>query len=75
MAIIKPEQLRSGFYNITGSLYGTSSFAITASYALNVPQFDTGSLLITASANNATITFTKGDNTTFPVTVLHILTI
>jgi hypothetical protein len=38
MAHIKPEQLRSGFYNITGSLFGTSSyadFALTASYALN----------------------------------------
>jgi hypothetical protein len=32
MAHIKPEQLREGFYNITGSLFGTSSFAITASY-------------------------------------------
>jgi len=62
MAHIKPEQLRSGSYSITGSLFGTSSFAVTASYALNVPQFDTGSLLITASANNATITFTKGNN-------------
>jgi hypothetical protein len=38
MALIKPEQLRSGFYEITGSLFGTSSyanFALTASYALN----------------------------------------
>ena len=38
MALIKPEQLRSGFYEITGSLFGTSSFAdyaVTASYALN----------------------------------------
>jgi hypothetical protein len=35
MALIKPEQLRSGFFGITGSLYGTSSFALTASYALN----------------------------------------
>jgi hypothetical protein len=38
MAHIKPEQLRSGFYEITGSLFGTSSyadFALTASYALN----------------------------------------
>lgn len=38
MALIKPEQLRSGSYNITGSLFGTSSyanFALTASYALN----------------------------------------
>ncbi len=35
MALIKPEQLRSGSYNITGSLFGTSSYAITASYAMN----------------------------------------
>jgi hypothetical protein len=38
MALIKPEQLRSGSYNITGSLFGTSSyanFALTASFALN----------------------------------------
>lgn len=38
MAHIKPEQLRSGFYEITGSLFGTSSYAdyaLTASYALN----------------------------------------
>ena len=38
MALIKPEQLRSGFYGITGSLFGTSSYAnytLTASYAMN----------------------------------------
>jgi hypothetical protein len=38
MALIKPEQLRSGFYEITGSLFGTASyanFALTASYAMN----------------------------------------
>jgi hypothetical protein len=38
MALIKPEQLRSGFFAITGSLFGTSSyadFALTASYAMN----------------------------------------
>jgi hypothetical protein len=38
MALIKPEQLRSGFYDITGSLFGTSSyadFALTASYVMN----------------------------------------
>jgi len=37
MALIKPEQLRSGSYQITGSLFGTSSYAtlaLTASYAL-----------------------------------------
>ena len=32
MAIIKPEQLRSGSYNITGSLFGTATSALTASY-------------------------------------------
>lgn len=38
MALIKPEQLRSGFYEITGSLFGTASYAnyaLTASYALD----------------------------------------
>lgn len=38
MALIKPEQLREGFFAITGSLFGTSSYAeyaLTASYALN----------------------------------------
>jgi hypothetical protein len=38
MALIKPEQLRLGFYAITGSLFGTASyanFALTASYAMN----------------------------------------
>ena len=50
MALIKPEQLRSGFYEITGSLFGTASyadFALTASYALNTPvpfRIATGSI-------------------------------
>jgi hypothetical protein len=75
MALIKPEQLREGFYNITGSLFGTSSFAITASYALNAGagSIDTGSLLITASAVNDTITFTKGDGSTFPVVIDNVV--
>jgi len=41
MALIKPEQLRSGSYQITGSLFGTASyadFALTASYALNTSE-------------------------------------
>ena len=57
MALIKPEQLRSGFYEITGSLFGTSSYAnnaLTASYALtsngdNPFRISTGS--ISASVN------------------------
>jgi hypothetical protein len=57
MALIKPEQLRSGSYNITGSLFGTSSYAnyaLTASFALNGggggSSFPfTGSAIITGS--------------------------
>jgi hypothetical protein len=66
MAHIKPEQLRSGFYEITGSLYGTASFAYTASHVDNA--------VVTASAVNDTITFTKGNGTTFPVTLTSIAT-
>jgi hypothetical protein len=65
----------------TGSLAGTasfatsasqavsSSFATTASFALNVTPTNTGSLLVTASAAGNVVTFTKGDGSTFPVTV------
>jgi hypothetical protein len=66
MAHIKPEQLRSGFYEITGSLYGTASFAISASHV--------DKAVVTASAVNDTITFTKGDGSTFPVTLTSIAT-
>lgn len=52
----------------------SSSFASTASYALNAgTTVNTGSLLTTASISNATITFTKGDGTTFPVTVNNVV--
>jgi hypothetical protein len=66
---------------VTGSLLGTasyatqaltSSYALTASYALNGGgggSVDTGSLLITASVSLNTITFTKGNGSTFPITV------
>jgi len=53
----------------------SSSYALTASYALNGGaggSTDTGSLLTTASAANATITFTKGDASTFNVTVNNV---
>ena len=56
------------FAGATGSLFGTSSWAIntiTASYALNAAGVDTGSLISTASFSNPSITFTKGDGTTF----------
>jgi len=49
----------------------SSSYAVTASYALNGGggSTNTGSLLVTASATANVITFTKGDGSTFPVTV------
>lgn len=47
----------------------SSSFALTASYALNAATADTGSLLVTASAVGTTITFTKGDSTTFDIVI------
>jgi hypothetical protein len=51
----------------------SASFATTASYALNVPIVNTGSLLVTASISDATITFTKGDASTFNITVNNVL--
>jgi len=65
--IVAPSGSVSSF---TGSLEGTSSFALTASYALNAGvTIDTGSLLVTASVSSNTITFTKGDASTFDITV------
>lgn len=47
----------------------SSSYAVTASYALNVETIDTGSLLVTASNDFSQITFTKGDASTFELDV------
>ena len=47
--------------SFTGSLFGTASFASTASLALNS--------VTTASVSLNTITFTKGDTSTFSLTV------
>jgi hypothetical protein len=66
--------------SFTGSLFGTASFAntaisssyaVTASFALNGGggTTDTGSLLTTASIAGDIITFTKGNGSTFPITV------
>jgi len=44
----------------------TASRALVADTALNV---DTGSLMVTGSISGATITFTKGDGSTFPIVV------
>jgi hypothetical protein len=45
----------------TGSLLGTASFALTSSFTPNA--------IVTASVSSNTITFTKGNGTTFPITV------
>ena len=74
---ISGSELQDGLGNtITGSLAITSSqaisasFATTASFALNAgTTVSTASLLTTASAVNNVITFTKGDASTFNVTV------
>jgi hypothetical protein len=51
----------------------SSSFATTASFALNVVPTNTGSLLTTASISNATTTYTKGDGSTFNLTVNNVV--
>jgi hypothetical protein len=47
----------------------SASYALTASFAINSVPTNTGSLLTTASAVANVITFTKGNGTTFNVTV------
>jgi hypothetical protein len=68
----------SGSFTISGSLNVsqgiTGSLLGTASWAINVVNggggsTNTGSLLTTASVVLNTITFTKGDGSTFPITV------
>ena len=60
---------------ITGSLQGTAttaSYSLTASYTINGGggnTVSTASLLTTASATSNVITFTKGDASTFNITV------
>ena len=66
--------------NLTGSIFGTASYALTASYvsgssnsSISSSYSVTSSLplqgIITASIAASTITFTKGDNTTFNIVV------
>ena len=63
-----------GAGNLISSVDITASFATTASYALNAETVDTGSLLKTASISDATTTYTKGDGTTFDLTVNNVVT-
>jgi hypothetical protein len=61
----------------TNANYATSaSYALTASYAMNGGgggSTDTGSLLTTASFSNPNLTFTKGNNSTFPVNLITLI--
>ena len=47
----------------------SSSFATTASFALNAGAIDSGSFMITGSVSSNTLTFEKGDGSTFNLTV------
>ena len=70
MALIKPEQLRSGSFQITGSLFGTASFALTASYALNVEdsfRILTGSVIASTNVGPTIFSIASGSLTFFTV--------
>ena len=60
--------------NVDGAVANatSASYALTASFAENVPAFNTGSFMITGSVTDATLTFTKGDTSTFPLTVNNV---
>ena len=67
--------LTDGLGNEITNLTATASYATTASFALNGgggATVDTGSLLTTASISNDTITFTKGDASTFNIVVNNV---
>ena len=66
---VTPTQLSASSSTLQNSIntkLNTSSFN---AYTASVVTVTTGSLLLTASAVNNVITFTKGDGSTFPITV------
>jgi hypothetical protein len=75
-----PISISGSVVTITGSIATTQQTETTASWAVNAltasfalngggGSTNTGSLLTTASVSLNTITFTKGDGSTFPITV------
>lgn len=86
--IFNISQLPTGSYEITGSFFGTASWASSASYALISNSSSYAAFAIsasfsntashsltsinTASVSNSTITFTRGNGTAFPVTVNNV---
>jgi hypothetical protein len=73
MALQLSGSIDAGGSAVTPQFVGSASYAATASYALNAggggTTVDTGSLLTTASATTNVLTFTKGDASTFDITV------
>ena len=68
MITFNTSQLPSGSYSISGSFSG--SFQGDGSNLTGLPSaVNTGSLLVTASVSSNVITFTKGNGTTFPITI------
>lgn len=71
--VIGPTILQGSVTIISGSLTATiasASYATTASYALNAGvTVDTGSLITTASLSGTTLTFTKGNSSTFNISL------
>ena len=57
MALIKPEQLRSGSYSITGSFSGSFYGDGNGLTNLPIPSIDTGSLVTTSSFNSFTSSY------------------
>jgi hypothetical protein len=81
MARLNPSQLKAGVYAITGSLYGTASYAdnsfyaVTASYALagnlgpggDVFRIVTGSVVAGVNTGTQIFSLTSGSNTFFTI--------
>ena len=71
MALILSGSIDARVSTIKPQFVGSASYAATASYALNAggATFDTSSLITTASVSTNVVTFTKGDASTFDITV------
>ena len=60
--------------SLSSNVATSASYATTASYALNIPVVETGSLLQSAAATDATITFERANGSTFNVTIDNVST-
>ncbi len=63
----------SSSHSVNSDTSISSSYALTASFALNVTPPETGSFMITGSVTDDTLTFTKGDATTFDLVVDNVV--